>query len=369
MDRSAAIFTIMGKKISQSQIAQELGVSQSLVSIVLNGRKDGIAEKTFERIWDYALKHGYSPKGMKLPESKLARAHVRTVGYFLRAPLRLANKSNFFSHVTQGLHDYLREKHVNMVFLGSELDFQPQDLHKVAWQGKYLQGVIIMGQVAPAFLASVRDMGKPLVYVSARSPGFCHSVNANEYQSAEQLVDHLVKLGHRHFAYMGGMFTRIRHEERLQAFITALRRHDISLPDNAIFTRQEAERKEGYEVADQLLNASPNPFPTAWVCLNGLMARGAISRIFQAGLHLGNDVSVCAFDNTRVCSEELPGITSASAIPEDLGREAGRIVLDPALHGGDSLLDVVLPSRFFPRDSTGPVPNSSPTPRLQPAQA
>jgi DNA-binding LacI/PurR family transcriptional regulator len=73
-------------------------------------------------------------------------------------------------------------------------------------------------------------------------------------------------------------------------------------------------------------------------------------------LRLGEDVSVGAFDNTRVCGEELPGITSASALPEDLGREAGRIVLDPSLHGGDSLLDVVLPSRFFARESSGPVP-------------
>lgn len=346
----------MAKKISQSQIARELGVSQSLVSIVLNGRQEGISESTYERIWDYALKHGYSPKGMKMPGVGEAAPQVKTIGYFLRAPLRLANKSNFFSHVTQGLHDYLREKHVNMVFLGSELDYKPQELHKVGWQGKNLQGIVIMGQVAPSFLAAVRELGKPLVYVSARSPGFCHSVNSNEYQSAEQLVDHLYELGHRHFAYFGGMCARSRHEERQQALRMALKRHGLTLPNEAIFTDEEAERKEGYRAAEKLLQATLKPFPTAWMCVNGLMARGVLSRVFQAGLRLGEDVSVGAFDNTRVCGEELPGITSASALPEDLGREAGRIVLDPSLHGGDSLLDVVLPSRFFARESTGPAP-------------
>jgi LacI family transcriptional regulator len=215
----------MAKRISQSQIARELGVSQSLVSIVLNGRKEGIAETTYKRIWDFATKNGYSPKGMKLPENKGNQPQVKTVGYFLRAPLRLANKSNFFSHVTQGLHDFLHEKQVNMVFLGSEQDYEPQELYKVGWQGKSLHGIVIMGQVAPPFLSAVREMGKPLVYVSSRSPGFCHSVNSNEYQSAEQLVDHLYQLGHRHFAYLGGMCARSRHEERQQALMMALKRH------------------------------------------------------------------------------------------------------------------------------------------------
>ncbi len=344
----------MPKRISQVQIARELGVSQSLVSIVLNGRKEGIAEATYERIWNFALKHGYSPKGMKVPEGVDAN-RVRTVGYFLRSPLRLANKSNFFSHVTQGLHDYLREEHVNMVFLGSELDYKPEELNRVGWQEKHLHGIVVMGEVAPAFLTAVRDLGKPLVYVSARSPGLCHSVNSNEYQSAEQLVDHLYSLGHRHFAYMGGMCARSRHEERLEGLVQALGRKGLELPKEAVFREEEAERKEGYQLAEKLFSTGLDPFPSALVSVNGLLARGVLSRIFQEGLRLGSEVSVAAFDNTRVCAEELPGITSASALPEDLGREAGKILLNPTLHDGDSLMDVVLPSRFFARESTGKV--------------
>jgi DNA-binding LacI/PurR family transcriptional regulator len=113
-------------------------------------------------------------------------------------------------------------------------------------------------------------------------------------------------------------------------------------------------------MTERLLKADLSPFPTAWIYVNGLTARGGLSRLLTAGLHLGESVSVGAFDNTRVCSEELPGITSASALPEDLGREAGRIVLDPSLHSTDSLLDVVLPSRFTSRESTGPMTRKSP---------
>ncbi len=347
----------MPKKVSQIQIAQELGVSQSLVSIVLNGRKEGIAPQTYERIWACAIKHGYSPKGMKLPEGTgLGDDQMQSVGYFLRSPLRLANKSNFFSHVAQGLHDYLREQQVNLVFLGSEMDITAKELRTSRWRKQPLSGIVVMGEVHADFLAAVRGLKRPLVYLSARSPGLCHSVNANEYQAAEQLVNHLYSLGHRNFAFLGGMCARSRNDERLQGLIRALERHDLELPDENVLILDDAERKQGYQLAEKLLLLQPDPFPTAWVCVNGLLARGVLSKLFMEGIRVGEEISVAAFDNTRVCSDELPGITSASSIPEDLGREAGRILLNPELHGGESLLDVVLPSKFFERESSGPAP-------------
>ncbi len=346
----------MPKGISQTQIARELGVSQSLVSIVLNGREDGIAQQTYESIWNYALQNGYSPKGMKISGGTTkGLGSMQTVGYFLRAPMKLSNTSNFFSHVAQGLHDYLREKHHNLVFLGSESDLTPQELRTAYWKNKTVTGIVVMGEVDSDFLAAIREMNKSLVYLGARSPGYCHSVNANEYQAAEQLVDHLYGLGHRNFAFLGGTRAKSRNEERLLGLSRALARYNLTIPESAIFTVEDAERLQGYQIAERLLNANLKPFPTAWVCINGLLARGAINRLFKEGLMAGREVSVAAFDNTRVCSDEFPGLTSASSVPEDLGREAGRILLNPGLCEGDSLLDVVLPSKFFERESVGPL--------------
>lgn len=342
------------KAISQQKIALELGVSQSLVSIVLNGRKEGIAEKTYQRIWDFALANGYSPKGMMLNHDQLnSDASMQTVGYFLRAPLRLATKSNFFSHITQGLHEFLESQQISTVFLGSESDFEAQSLDRLLWREKHLKGIVILGQVAEDFLHAVRRLGKPVVYVSARSSGLCHSVNSNEYHSAEQLVDHLVGLGHRHFAFLGGLCARGRNDERMQATRRALSVHGLDLPSIHVIELDDAERKQGYEMAEILLERELKPFPTAWICVNGLAARGAINKLSQVGLQVGVDVSVAAFDMTRVCSEENPGITSAAAIPENLGKEAASLVLQAAADYDRPMQDLILPSTLAIRDSTG----------------
>src|SRR6187402_2660226 len=61
------------KKVSQTQLARELGISQALVSLVLNGRKQGINAETYDRIWAHAVKRGYHPKGMRLASSPAAQ--------------------------------------------------------------------------------------------------------------------------------------------------------------------------------------------------------------------------------------------------------------------------------------------------------
>jgi LacI family transcriptional regulator len=49
------------ENISQQRIARDLGVSQALVSLVLNGKRENISEESYQRIWNHALKIGYRP--------------------------------------------------------------------------------------------------------------------------------------------------------------------------------------------------------------------------------------------------------------------------------------------------------------------
>lgn len=343
------------KKISQQAIAHELGVSQSLVSIVLNGRREGISAENYERIWDYALRHGYSPKGMKVEAFQEQANHSRDLGYILRAPLRLATTSNFFSHIHQGMYDFLEERGLHTLFLGSEADFEGTRMDRITQKAENVQGIVIMGEVSPTFLGAIRRLGKPLVYISARAPGICHSVNSNEYEAASQLVSHLVELGHAHFALLGGMRSRSRNRERFAGVRAALGEHDLHIPDECVVEMDDAERDEGYQMADKLLKARHNPFPTAWVCVNALLARGAMRRLHEAGLVAGKHVSVAAFDQTRVCTEESPHLTSASALPEELGRMAAKILLERRSdNSGGPLQDLILPSTITVRDTSGP---------------
>jgi len=349
---------IRKKAISQAAMAKHLGVSQALVSMVLNGRKEGISPATFERIWDHAIACGYTPKGMKVDTVGGNTPRATAVGYFLRAPFKLATKTNFFSHVSQGLHDAVTERNLNLIFLGAETDAGDRMFRRVKETLPHLRGLVILGEVGQVFQEFVQDLGIPTVIVSARALGVFHSVNSNELQAAQLLTKHLYDLGHRSFAFLGGLAPRGRYLERRDSVVASLRRVGVD-PEACHFIEEPdgADRAEGFRAAGRLLEQVGSEIPTAWIVANGTMARGICNRLFQEGIRIGKDVSIATIDATRVCTDELPTLTGASAMPEDLGREAGRLLVESVAGEAQSLQDVILPAKLVVRDSTGPAPH------------
>lgn len=341
------------KRVSQAQIAKEAGCSQALVSLILNGRTKGIAPKSLESVRRIASQHGYAPRGMK-PGNESTGERIGTVGYILRSPLKLANKSNFFSHIHQGLHERLSQKQIKTVYLGSEDDFTSKKHSLSEHLPESLKAIAVMGQVDKKLLYELKLTGKPIVYISARATGQCHSILSNEVQSAELLVDHLYQLGHRSFAWIGG--TPIgRREERLNSLEKSLANRGLKLASQFSAVTIGADRNQGFDAAQQIhesAKAKGLEIPTAWIGFNALMTRGAINYLSQNGFKIPEDISFAAFDMTRVCTEERPEISSAGSDPEKLGQEAGRIIIQSIRGDTDCLCDLTLPSHLSVRDTS-----------------
>src|SRR5262249_36820895 len=206
---------------SQQQIARSLGVSQALVSLVLNGKRENISEESYQRIWDQALKIGYRPKGMQVDGN---HSRVTYVGFVFRAGLRLHTPSNFFSPVQQVMPSALLSHSYHAVFLGSEDDLGIRAVQQKLRQ-HHLLGVAVLGQVDERFLKAIKAVQPNLVAVSASYPGLCHSVMPNERQALGLLVEHLVKLGHRQFAWVGGDKGLQYNLRRQTALTESMRQH------------------------------------------------------------------------------------------------------------------------------------------------
>ncbi len=343
------------KKVSQTQLARELGISQALVSLVLNGRRQGINAETYDRIWAHAVKRGYHPKGMHLASSPAAQA--RQVGIILRAPLRLNTPTMYFGHVQHGLHTGIEAREYTTVFLGAEDQLDPEKLRRLFAPGHGFAGLVLVGEVSRAFLDVLRRFGLRIVAVSARFPGLCHSVLGNEPQALEALVEHLHAHGHRRFGWLGGNVGLGRHEARLQALDAALDRLGLALDRRYAVKLKEGDRIDGADAVRALLPlARRKDFPTAFIAYNTLMASGAVRELQREGWAVPARVSVASADFSPVATDSTPRITAAGSNPEKLGEAAARLVLDPALAQDDSFADLMLPAQLFIGDTTGPAP-------------
>jgi len=341
-------------KISQQKIAKSLGVSQALVSLALNGRRESINPETYKRIWDYAVSQGYTPKGMNFDQA-LAGARPRQVGFILRAPLKLYNASNFFSHVQHGLHMALESQGYTSTFLGSEETLTDQKLAQFVRSSNGCRGVVLLGQVSREFLLTLRKHTENIVAVSACYPGLCHSVQSNEQQALDQLVEHLTSLGHERIGWLGGNRGMIRHDQRFSAFKQALADRKLPLLEDCWSVQKEADRVEGAQAIRELLpQLKKTGFPTAFITYNGMMARGAINALLQQQIAIPGRLSIAAVDSTRVMEEDTPHITSASASPEAMGESAARLLTEDNRAGAGGFTDLVLPSTLTVRATTGP---------------
>ncbi len=341
------------KKVSQTLLARELGISQALVSLVLNGRKQGINAETYDRIWAHAVKRGYHPKGMRLASSPAAQG--RQVGIILRAPLRLNTPTMYFGHVQHGLHTAIEAREFATVFLGAEDQLETEKLRRLFAPGHSFQGIVLVGEVTRSFLDQLRRFGLRIVAVSARYPGLCHSVLGNEPQALESLVEHLHALGHRRFGWLGGNVGLGRHEARLQALEAALARVDLRLDERYTVRLKEGGRIDGADAVRTLLPlARRRDFPTAFVTYNTLMAAGAVREFEREGWRVPAEASVASADFSPVATDSTPRITASGSNPEALGEAAARLVLEPAAAHGDGFTDLMLPAQLFIGETTGP---------------
>jgi LacI family transcriptional regulator len=332
-----------------------LGVSQALVSLVLNGKKENISEESYKRIWTHALKIGYRPKGMQLTDD---RSPATNVGFILRAGLRLHTQSNFFSHVQHGLHASLLTRGYHSVFLGSEDDLGPRSVQQILRKHQ-LFGLAILGQVDKEFVKAIKVVQPNVVAISVSYPGLCHSVMPNEKQAVDLLVSHLTALGHRQFAWLGGDIGLDYNLRRHAGLVDALEAKGLKLARKFSVDVETGDRLAGWQAAEILIGQmSQKNFPTACVCGNGSIARGVVNCLMQKGWRVPGQISVVTTDATRICVEEHPQITGAHADPEKIGITAAELLLRSADANDGILSDVILPAELTVRETSGKPPIS-----------
>lgn len=341
------------KKISQTQLAKDLGVSQALVSLALNGRSVGINPDTYKRIWDRAISLGYLPKGMRV-ESTPDASRVRQIGYILRAPLRLYIPSTYFGHVQHGLHQELETHGHRLIFLGAEDELTPEKLRQLFHPSNHLAGVVVLGEVARPFMDELCKLTRRVVAVSARYHGLCHSVLGNEPAALTEIVRHLFNLGHQRFGWLGGNASLGRHDARLAALKAALQPLGLSLNPRYSTVLNQADRAEGAEAIHAMLKqARRKDFPTAFVTYNTQMAMGASLGLQREGWQVPGDISLASADVSRLSVEGTLRITGAGTSPDKLGEAAARLVMGEGVPP-EGYTDLVLPAPLVVGNSTGP---------------
>ena len=152
-------------------------------------------------------------------------------------------------------------------------------------------------------------------------------------------TNHLISLGHRRIAMIGGTDQTSTGRDRYRGYVMAMEQAGLEvLPHWRI--PGPRTKQAGFEAAQKFLALKDKP--TAAVCWNDLVAIGLMNGIFRAGLRPGVDISVTGYDDLEEAAIATPALTTVWNGQREVGRRAARTLLDRLngveVHGGQELI-------------------------------
>lgn len=163
-------------------------------------------------------------------------------------------------------------------------------------------------------------------------------------QATELAVQHLLGLGHRRIARLGGPDDWLEEAGRARGFDRALREAGL---EAAARWSGDWSAASGATVADKVVTAVRSRATTAVVVANDQMALGLMSGLVSRGLSIPGDVSIVGFDDNTDAAFYRPALTTVRVDVEGEARRCVAAVLD--VDDGEAS---VAPPRLVVRQST-----------------
>ena len=195
--------------------------------------------------------------------------------------------------------------------------------------------------------------GVPGLFLWEIMPGTpYHYVGIDNFAASVEMTRYLIGLGHRRIGFVGALFSKVaRSRQRLDGFRTALGEAGLRVREDAVLEYPSA-LQSGCEAMHRLL-ALPDP-PTAVFLAGDALAIGALAACREAGVSVPRDMSVAGFDDMEFSSYAVPALTTVQVPSLEMGRIAGRCMLELVRGGDASPRQYCLKTSLVIRESCAP---------------
>lgn len=332
--------------VTIADVAEIAQVSKMSVSRVVNGQP-GVSEKTRQRILEVIEQTGYVPNsgpnlrpvGSKLVALLVPDITTTYMGEILRGVSGAAERLNYgLMLYTQGAVSNIQRTSYYLSILGSSL----------------VDGVLLV--VPHDYEVIVGDLKQhhlPFVIIDHHSnTGDEPSVIATNRKGVLDAMRHLLALGHRRIGFITGRMDIACSHDRLQGYRDGLA--EVRLPFDPELVREgDFLQASGFQNTQVFLQLEEPP--TAIIASNDIMALGAMDAVKDAGLVIGQDVSIVGFDDIDMASQTYPPLTTVRQPLAAMG-ETALDMLVSLLHERTMLTTRrELPTELIIRGSTGRV--------------
>ncbi|AIE87563.1 repressor of galETK operon [Fimbriimonas ginsengisoli Gsoil 348] len=266
-------------------VARSIGVSESTVSVVLNGTRSGtrVSATTRLSVIQAAEKLGYRPNAQA---RSLLTGRTNRIGIY-SGRSRLTASGTFFADLLGGIFEGSGEVGMNTVVhtSGSE----PDKLLDLV-SDRAIDGLIIHARADDPIVPMLDELKVPTVAV-VDAIDFLPSVTADDVSGGQMQARHLASRGHRHVLYKQTAATAQSAITRMEAFVESASAHGIR-----VTVHEGLDNVSPLTDRDLQVLTDGDNRATALVGWNDWQAWAACAVLRERGMSIPGEVAVIGFD-------------------------------------------------------------------------
>ncbi len=298
-------------------VANRAGVSKSTVSLVLQN-SPSVREETRKQVREAMAEIGYvynrAAANMRMSNAGLIGLVIND----LRNP--------FFTEFATSLQMALAEKGYSTVVANTDEDPGLQDQVVSSMIEHGVSALIICPAYGgtTATFDTIARAGIPAMQMLRRVDDRLDMFpfTAPDYPAGSaEATRHLIEMGARRVAFVGGLDGRAVTEERKAGYLDVLAGAGME----PVVITGKATREFGRHVARSLGHRYPDV--DAAVCFNDLVALGMLAGFHEIGRNVGGDFRIVGFDDIEDVSQTFPALSSVRCDIATIGASAAGAVV------------------------------------------
>jgi DNA-binding LacI/PurR family transcriptional regulator len=336
------------------EIAEQVGVSISTVSRVINGDKTRhIHAETKQKVWEAVQKLGYKPNesARKLVKKEMQPSRQsRQIGCIMGL-IRIQHNHPYFSPMLMAIRETLHDLGYTLAYLHTGVEVRNIEmLHKLVHETP-IEWMLIIGEIDPEIYGFIKRNVQTVVGIDIGDltvPVVCY----DKIAAGQAAVHHLMGKGHRKIGYIGGGSSgELEKEHRYQGYKRAMQEAGVPLNPDWIFNAQW-NTELSYQLMKDFLANKAKELPTAIFAASDMMAIPAIRACQETGVRVPADIAFIGLDNIELSLYTSPPLSTVNIPKTDIGSLAARTIVDSIQGKCPAAFRIVLPVNIIERESS-----------------
>jgi LacI family transcriptional regulator len=333
--------------LTMRRLAEELGVSITTVSKVLNNQPD-IGEATRKRVLAKVAELGYRRNAVA---RSLTLRRTHTLGVIVPDLMH-----SFFVEIVTAVEALISSRGYGLLVANLAEDPAKERVHLEMLLERQVDGVILASSTGTSnsdLLRRIGTLGKGLVFIDRDDhPKIkCHRVLTDDLEVGRLATEHLIKLGHKAIAHISAQ-PLVHAMRREEGYREAMGKAGLKIQPHWIVPGGFLQ-DQGYEAMQRLLKTAPEV--TAVFAVNDPAAIGALKAAWEAGVRVPEDITIVGAGDIAHGDMLRVPLTTVSWSRLDLGKTAAKLILDQLEgHPAGPFERVIIPPRLIVRSSCGP---------------